>query len=509
VVLIISDKYLKSPNCMFELLEVQRNGNIYDRILPVVLSDANIYKSIGIISYLKYWEAQIEELNHALKELESFADTQGIRDDIDLYTDIRGAIAALATLFRNMNTLNLDELRSKEYAPLLKMIDSNEKPTTTPDPIHTTSHKEGKILYHIPDMMQLETWTRCIVRLAWDEILLEEGLNLDENEKVIENIRLGKVMEVCIEETKNEDNFEIFSNSSKEQFISEDDFTEWIFDVKAKTEGTFTLVIKVSLIQIIEGFGERKKDIVLERSVKTEAFAPAAVTKFDSVNELFLTVPNQEVIAMPPLQSEPIPTFAPVTEAPKKVVTFKKILPYAASIMLLSIASVAMWPELKSTFEEEPTSVTEMETHDSTSAIPPEASVENPVENSQEFINPPIQISPPQVNPDMEFPKSGTIEMTLPKTRLVLIGIKKGPPTDGIALENNDFLFLVEYNSLYSLTLNSSVITFYSLKDTARLTGMKIKEVKVSEIKDSVKLSKPNTKWRIKPMELTPGRIHN
>jgi hypothetical protein len=75
-------------------------------------------------------------------------------------------------------------------------------------------------------MMQLGAWTRCIVRLAWDEILLQEGLKLDENEKVIENIRLGKVMEVCIQETKNEDNFEIFSNSSIEQFISEDDFTE-------------------------------------------------------------------------------------------------------------------------------------------------------------------------------------------------------------------------------------------------------------------------------------------
>jgi hypothetical protein len=243
--------------------------------------------------------------------------------------------------------------------------------------------------------------------------------------------------------------------------------------------------------------------------VKTETFAPPAVTKFDSVNESFLTAPNQGVIAMPPLQSQSIPTFAPVAEAPKKVVTFKKILPYAASIMLLSIASVAMWPELKGTFEEERTSVTEMETHDSTSAIPPEASVSDPVENSQESINPPIQTSPAQVNPDMEFPMSGTIKMILPKTRLVLIGIKKGSPTDGIAPENNDFLFLVDYNSLDSLTLNSAVITFYSLKDTARLTGVKIKEVKVSEIKDSVKVSKPNTKWRIKPMELTPGRIHN
>lgn len=173
VILVISDKYLKSPNCMFELLEVQKNGNLYDRILPVVLPDANIYKSIGIISYLKYWEVQIEGLNKALKELGSFADTQGIRDDIDLYTEIRAAIAQLATLFRNMNTLNIEELRNKEYSPLLNLLDEHKSPSEqSAKPVKPCS-KYGKILYHIPEMMQLESWTRCIVRLAWDEILLE------------------------------------------------------------------------------------------------------------------------------------------------------------------------------------------------------------------------------------------------------------------------------------------------------------------------------------------------
>jgi hypothetical protein len=43
-----------------------------------------------------------------------------------------------------MNTLNLDELRSKEYASLLKMIDSKGKPTTIPDTSHIPPIRKGK-----------------------------------------------------------------------------------------------------------------------------------------------------------------------------------------------------------------------------------------------------------------------------------------------------------------------------------------------------------------------------
>ena len=32
VVVVISDKYLKSPNCMFELVEIVKNKDVRDRI---------------------------------------------------------------------------------------------------------------------------------------------------------------------------------------------------------------------------------------------------------------------------------------------------------------------------------------------------------------------------------------------------------------------------------------------------------------------------------------------
>ncbi|MDI1322252.1 MAG: toll/interleukin-1 receptor domain-containing protein [Algoriphagus sp.] len=284
VVLIISDKYLKSKNCMFELLEVEKKGEFYGRVFPVVLPDANIYDALGIINYLKYWDQKIKELNESVKALDNLADTRKVQEDINLYTDIRGAIDSLAGKLSNMNTLTLEIMRSKHYQPLTEALQIQN--TNLPQPVSSgqPGKKQGKVLYHIPGMMQVEKWTRCTVRLAWEEIFLTEGLAIPEEERAIESIRLGNVMQVSLEESRNGQNFEIEALNNNEQLIFEDDFTEWLFDVKPKREGTFTLVLRVTLIQIVEGF-ERKKDIVLERNVKTEAIVPDALQKFEIAEE--------------------------------------------------------------------------------------------------------------------------------------------------------------------------------------------------------------------------------
>lgn len=284
VVLIISDKYLKSKNCMFELLEVEKKGEFYSRVFPVILPDADIYDSIGIIHYLKYWDEKIKELNARVKELDNLADTRKVQEDINLYTDIRGAIDSLAAKLGNMNTLTLENMRANHYKPLIEGLqEQSEKSSQLLQPISLTK-KQGKVLYHIPGMMQVEKWTRCTIRLAWEEILLSEGLKIPEEERVIESIRMGNVMQVSLEEGRNGQDFEIKALNNAEQFIFEDEFTEWLFDVKAKSEGTFTLILRVTLIQIIEGY-ERKKDIVLERNVKTEALVPEALVKFETAEE--------------------------------------------------------------------------------------------------------------------------------------------------------------------------------------------------------------------------------
>jgi AAA-like domain/TIR domain len=67
IITVISDKYLKSPNCMFELVQIAENGQFYDRIFPIVLPDAQIYNPIERIQYVKHWESQIKQLDKAMR----------------------------------------------------------------------------------------------------------------------------------------------------------------------------------------------------------------------------------------------------------------------------------------------------------------------------------------------------------------------------------------------------------------------------------------------------------
>jgi hypothetical protein len=54
---------------MFELLKVAENQQLQDRIFPIVLQDADIYKALNLLQYIKYWDDQITQLNEEIKTL--------------------------------------------------------------------------------------------------------------------------------------------------------------------------------------------------------------------------------------------------------------------------------------------------------------------------------------------------------------------------------------------------------------------------------------------------------
>ena len=117
VIVVISDKYLRSPNCMFELVEIAEGKQFHDRIFPIVLGDANIYDPIKRIEYVRYWEAKRAELADAMRTLDP-ANLQGLRDDMDLYDRIRDEISGLTSTLKDMNTLTPDMHRDANFAQL-------------------------------------------------------------------------------------------------------------------------------------------------------------------------------------------------------------------------------------------------------------------------------------------------------------------------------------------------------------------------------------------------------
>lgn len=121
VILVISDAYLKSQSCLFELLQVARHGDFRDRVFPVVLSDARIHRPQDRVGYVRYWEEQIAELDEALKSVSS-ANLQGFREDMDLYTEIRAQLPGLADILRDMNALTVDLHRESAFTELFEAV---------------------------------------------------------------------------------------------------------------------------------------------------------------------------------------------------------------------------------------------------------------------------------------------------------------------------------------------------------------------------------------------------
>ncbi len=121
VIVVISKKYLESENCMYELVQIAKNGKFYDRIFPIVLEDAQIYKPVARIKYVKHWEDQIKELDEAMKTVNS-ANLQGFRESIDEYTEIRATIGELTNTLKDMNTLTPEMHAQYGFADMIKAI---------------------------------------------------------------------------------------------------------------------------------------------------------------------------------------------------------------------------------------------------------------------------------------------------------------------------------------------------------------------------------------------------
>jgi hypothetical protein len=122
VVLVISEKYLKSRNCMFELVQMARRGKFHERIFPIVLDDTKIYDPIERITYVKYWEEQINKLDAAIKCVSS-ANLEGFREDIDSYAEIRRNLPKLTNILKDMNTLTAEIHIESGFDELFKAIE--------------------------------------------------------------------------------------------------------------------------------------------------------------------------------------------------------------------------------------------------------------------------------------------------------------------------------------------------------------------------------------------------
>ncbi len=152
VIMIISDSFLKSTNCMYEVLEFIKETKYIDRILQVLLSDANIFSSNGKFSYIDYWNTQYNLLENKITKLD-LTEADVLIKELKHIRNIRSNIGAFLDNLTTQNCLSYKEIRKNKFKQLtniigLKTIENLDRPTSIKSDIFKfTIEKQNWIVF--------------------------------------------------------------------------------------------------------------------------------------------------------------------------------------------------------------------------------------------------------------------------------------------------------------------------------------------------------------------------
>lgn len=101
VILLISDAYLKSVNCMYEVLEVMRDRKYRDKIFPAVVA-TGIYNAGIRAQYVIYWQTEYKKLNASLEGIAT-ENIGNLGKDLKRLRDISSNVADFLDIVAGMN----------------------------------------------------------------------------------------------------------------------------------------------------------------------------------------------------------------------------------------------------------------------------------------------------------------------------------------------------------------------------------------------------------------------
>lgn len=107
-ILLISDAYLKSSNCMYEVLEVMRDRKYKEKIFPVVI-DKKIYDPIVRTKYVKYWQDEFNKLDENLSEI-NYQNIGNLGSDLKHIQNIAANIAEFLDLITSINNPKISDV---------------------------------------------------------------------------------------------------------------------------------------------------------------------------------------------------------------------------------------------------------------------------------------------------------------------------------------------------------------------------------------------------------------
>lgn len=108
-IIVLSDNFLKSENCMREILEFIKDDDYKNRIIPVILDSAKeIWSSAKGIQYTIYWKDREEKFKEQLRKIDEES-KGGYIEELEHISSVKNSIGEIIKIFRDMKMFDANE----------------------------------------------------------------------------------------------------------------------------------------------------------------------------------------------------------------------------------------------------------------------------------------------------------------------------------------------------------------------------------------------------------------
>ena len=112
VILVITDEYLKSDACMYEVIELMKDECWFQKAMFAVLDGTHIYSPSEKAYYIGYWKDKCQVLEAKANNL-SVAEASSLGDDLSRYMEITNKIGAFLTKVADSNNPRQSDIVEK------------------------------------------------------------------------------------------------------------------------------------------------------------------------------------------------------------------------------------------------------------------------------------------------------------------------------------------------------------------------------------------------------------
>lgn len=235
----------------------------------------------------------------------------------------------------------------------LKEADFNADTAAKPNAAIEKTGKQGVVLYRVPGVMKVRIPTRCTIRVAVDDEAILQNIVYDEHVELHAKVEISDVMSAELLDPENS-TFQITALNARTQLVKDTGYTEWNFSVLPLREGVHQLLVKVSILEKVEGFADPiPRDVSLMETVTiiTESAAPAdrgGEDDFKPSGQTFAfhgsaTMPGGFHAPSSKAAEAPPPIYAPTQSAPATRSSTYNLRPLALFLAFLVLVPAATW----------------------------------------------------------------------------------------------------------------------------------------------------------------------